>query len=172
MLDLTLVYSRDSPLTPVGYVDADYAGCQDTRCSTSGQVFVMAGTPVCWASKRQATVALSTVEAEYISLTRAVQQAKWMHAWMTEVGMEQELPGILHCDNCGTVDLTKTMKSHSKVKHIDIRHHYIWELIQKGELKVDFIRGNENPADLFTKPLPRLAHEGYLAQLNITPVAV
>jgi hypothetical protein len=93
-----------------------------------------------------------------------------MYAWMAEVRLEQPLPGTLYCDNRGAVDLTKNTKSHSKVKHIDIRHHFIRELVQKGGLKVDFIRGNENPADLFTKPLPRLAHEGYLAELNIRPV--
>jgi hypothetical protein len=91
---------------------------------------------------------------------------------MAEVGMKQELPGVLYGDNRGAVDLTKTTKSHSKVKHIDIRHHYIRELVQTGELKVDFIRGTENPADIFTKPLPRLAHERYLSELNICPVVV
>jgi hypothetical protein len=171
-LNYGLIYSRDgsSGLLPVGYADSDYAACHDTRRSTSGHVFVMAGAPVCWSSKRQATVALSTVEAEYISLTRAAQQQKWMHAWMSEVNLEQPLPGTLYCDNQGAVDLTKNTKSHSKVKHIDIRHHYIRELVHNGELKVNFIRGDENPADLFTKPLPRLAHEGYLAELNICPV--
>jgi hypothetical protein len=169
-LDYALVYRRNALLTPFGYFDSDYGGCLDTRRSTSGQVFIMAGAPVSWASKRQATVALSTVEAEYISLTRAAQQLKWMYAWMTEVGLEQALPGLLYGDNRGAIDLSKTTKSHSKVKHIDIRHHYIRELVHKGELKVDFIRGNENPADLFTKPLPRLAHERYLSELNIRPV--
>jgi hypothetical protein len=171
-LNLALVYSRDAPLTPLGYVDADYAACQDTRRLTSGQVFVMAGAPVCWASKHQATIALSTVEAEYVSLTRAAQQLKWMHAWMLEARLEQVLLGIIFCDNCGAVDLTKTTKSHFQVKHIDICHHYIRELIYNSELQVDSIRGNENPADMFTKPLPRLAHEAYLEQLNILHVAV
>jgi hypothetical protein len=169
-LDYALVYSRDVPLTPIGYGDANYAGCLDTRHLTSGYVFVMAGAPVCWSSKHQATVALSTVEAEYIVLTRAAQQQKWMYGWMAEVGLRQELPGTVYCDNRGAVDLTKNTKSHSKVKHIDIRHHFVRELVQKGELKVDFIRGTENPADLFTKPLPRDAHHCYLAELSILPV--
>jgi hypothetical protein len=167
-LDLGLTFSRDAgDIAPIGYVDADYGGCQDTRRSTSGQVFVMAGAPVSWASKRQATVALSTVEAEYISLTRAAQQPKWMYAWMSEAELEQPLPGVLYCDNRSAVDLTKTTKSHSKVKHIDIRHHFIRELIHEGTLKVESIRGDANPSDLFTKPLPRQAHEAYLAELNI-----
>jgi hypothetical protein len=171
-LDHGLTYSRDAPLVPTGYSDSDYTACHDTRRSTSGHVFVMAGSPVCWASKHQDTIAMSTVEAEYISLTRAAQQLKWMYSRMQEVGLEQPLPGILFCDNRGAVDLSKTTKSHSKVKHIDIRHHYIRELVHDGQIKVEFIRGNENPADLFTKPLPRVAHENYLTELNVRPVSV
>jgi hypothetical protein len=108
-LDYGLTYSRDAgDIVPVGYVDADYGGCPDTRRSTFGHVFVMAGTPVSWASKRQATVALLTVEAEYISLTRAAQQLKWMYAWMAEARLGQPLPGLLHCDNRGAIDLIRT----------------------------------------------------------------
>ncbi|KAF7372247.1 Gag-Pol polyprotein [Mycena venus] len=170
-IDFGLTYRRDTgDIAPLGYVDADYGGCQDTQRSTSGHVFVMAGAPVSWASKHQATVALSTVEAEYISLTRAAQQLKWMYAWMAEVKLEQPLPSVVYCDNRGAVDLTKTTKSHAKVKHINIRHHFIRELVRTGELHVDSIRGDSNPADLFTKPLPRQAHEGYLAQLNISSI--
>lgn len=73
-MDYGLIYSWNEPLSPVGYVDADYGGCYDTKHSTSSYVFVMSGAAVCWSSKRQATVALSTVEAKYISLTHAAQQ--------------------------------------------------------------------------------------------------
>jgi hypothetical protein len=108
-LDLRLTFSQDAgDIAPIGYVDADYSGCQDTHRSTSGQVFVMAGAPVSWASKHQASIALSTVEAEYISLTHAAQQLKWMYTWMSEAELKQPLPGVLYCDNRGAVDLTKT----------------------------------------------------------------
>ena len=69
-LNYGLTYSRDSDISPTAFVDADYGGCRDTRCSTSGYVFMMAGGPVAWSSKCQATVALSTVEAEYIAMSR------------------------------------------------------------------------------------------------------
>ena len=69
-IDLGLTYSRDSEISPMAYVDADYGGCRDTRRSTSGYVFIMAGGAVAWSSKRQATVALSTVEAEYVAMSR------------------------------------------------------------------------------------------------------
>lgn len=167
-LDFGITYSKGESIQPAGYVDADYGGCRDTKRSTSGYIFMMAGGPVSWSSKRQATVALSTVEAEYVSLTRAAQQMKWMYSWMEEVGLPQEKPGILKGDNRGAVALTKNTRNHAKVKHIDIREHYIRELVHAGDLSVEFIRGNANPADLFTKPLPRDAHYRYLSELHIS----
>jgi hypothetical protein len=73
-LNYGLTYSHDTDLSPHAFVDADYGGCRDTCQSTSGYMFLMAGRPVTWSSKRQTTVALSTVEAEYISMSRCVQQ--------------------------------------------------------------------------------------------------
>ncbi|KAF5391957.1 hypothetical protein D9757_003238 [Collybiopsis confluens] len=169
-IDYGIVFSRDCPLKPFGYVDASYGDDPDTRRSTSGQVFIMAGGPVSWSSKRQATVALSTVEAEYVSLSRGAQQLRWMFAWMEEIGMEQERPGHLKGDNEGSVSLTKNTHGHHRVKHIDLRLHYIRELVASKEITVDSIRGTENPADLFTKPLPRDTHYRYLKDLNIIQI--
>ena len=68
-LDYGLTYSQDAELSPRAYVDPDYGGCWDTCWSTSGYVFIMAGGPVTWSSKQQATVALSTIEAEYVAMS-------------------------------------------------------------------------------------------------------
>ena len=84
-IDYGLTYSRDFDISPTAFVDADYGGCKDTRRSTSGYVFTMAGGAVTWSSKRQATVALSTVEAEYVAMSRCAQQMSWMHNWLDEV---------------------------------------------------------------------------------------
>lgn len=79
-IDYGLTYTCGTGLSPYVFVDADYGGCKDTRRSTSGYVFMMAGGPVTWSSKRQATVALSTVEAEYVAMARCAQQMVWMHS--------------------------------------------------------------------------------------------
>ena len=124
-IDYGLTYSRDFELSPTAYVDADYGGCRDTRRSTSGYVFTMAGGAVSWSSKRQATVALSTVEAEYVAMSRCAQQMVWMNSWLDKVKIEHSLPRLIKGDNRGAIALTKNTKNHGKVKHIDIRHHYI-----------------------------------------------
>src|SRR5258707_13844818 len=91
-MDYGLTYFRDAELTPLAYVDADYGGCRDTRRSTSGYVFTMAGGAVTWSSKRQATVALSMVEAEYVAMSRCAQQMVWMETWLDEVEVAHVIP--------------------------------------------------------------------------------
>ena len=119
-MDYGLTYSRDGDISPTAYVDADYGGCRDTRRSTSGYVFTMAGGAVSWSSKWQATVALSTVEAEYVAMSRCAQQMVWMQSWLDEVEVEHKLPGLMKGDSRGAIALTKNTKDHGKIKHIDI----------------------------------------------------
>ena len=166
-MDCGLTYSWDFDLSPTAFVDADYGGCRDTRQSTSGYVFIMAGGAVTWSSKRQATVALSTVEAEYVAMLRCAQQMVWMQSWLTEVEIEYSLPGTIKGDNRGALALTKNTRDHGKVKHIDIRHHYIRELLQSGAITVEQVSSTDNLADLFTKPLPRDYHHRLLTALDI-----
>jgi hypothetical protein len=167
-LDYGLTYSRDGNLSPHAFVDADYGGCRDTRRLTSGYVFLMAGAPVTWSSKRQTTIALSTVEAEYIAMSRCAQQMVWMHNWLSEVEVAYSVPGQISGDNCGAIALTKNTKDHGKVKHIDIRHHYICELVQSRTIDIEQVPSSDNLADLFMKPLPRDHHHRLLTSLNIT----
>jgi hypothetical protein len=166
-IDYGLTYSREYDITPTAYADADYGGCIDTRRSTSGYVFTMAGGAVTWSSKRQATVALSTVEAEYVAMSRCAQQMNWMHSWLDEVDVKYSLPGVIKGDNRGAIALTKNTKDHGKVKHIDIRHHYIRDLVKSGKISIEQVPSSENLADLFTKPLPRDQHHCLLRALNI-----
>ncbi len=166
-IDFGLIYSRDADLTPLAYADADYGGCRDTRRSTSGYVFTMAGGAVTWSSKRQATVALSTVEAEYVAMSRCAQQMVWMQTWLDEVEIGHNMPGVIRGDSRGAIALAKTTKDHGKVKHIDIRHHYLRELVKSELVIFEQIPSADNLADLFTKSLARDHHHRFLDRLNI-----
>ena len=166
-MDYGLTYSGNANLTPVAYVDADYGGCRDMRRSTSGYVFMMAGGAVTWSSKRQPTVALSTVEAEYVAMSRCAQQMIWMQTWLDEVEIIYTTPGIIKGDSRGAIALAKTTKDHGKVKHIDIRHHYLRELVKSNLINFEQISSSDNIADIFTKPLARDHHYHFLKALNI-----
>ncbi|GAW10056.1 retrovirus-related pol polyprotein [Lentinula edodes] len=175
-LDYTITYRKPPPgseltkgegLKPCGYLDADHAGCMDTRRSTSGNVFFMAGAPVTWSSKRQPTVALSTTEAEYISAARASQQASWLMSFLAEVDLRQDGPLTLHCDNFAAVSLTQNSKKNMLVKHIEMRYHFIREKVENGEIAMKLIRTGENVADIFTKALNGTIHSKWVKFLGL-----
>jgi Reverse transcriptase (RNA-dependent DNA polymerase)/gag-polypeptide of LTR copia-type/GAG-pre-integrase domain len=160
-----LTYRHGHGLKPIGFVDADFGGDVDTRRSTAGYVFFMAGAPVSWSSRRQPTVALSTTEAEYMGMTKAAQQSLWMHSFLSEVGLTQEFPALLYGDNNPAIALCQNEKGHSRAKHIDIRYHYIRELVKSKKLEITYVQTDKNIADIFTKALPRIIHSRLTSQL-------
>ena len=112
-------------------------------------------------------VALSTVEAEYVAMSRCAQQMVWMHSWLGEVEIDYVLPGVIKGDNRGAIVLLKNTKDHRRVKHIDIRHHYLRKLIQDRAILFKQVFSSDNLADLFMKPLSRDHHHCLLAALDI-----
>lgn len=140
-LDFRITYGGEghTDLAPVGYVDADYAGDIDTCRSCSGHVFLQAGGPSAWGSQYQQTIALSTTEAEYMATSRAAKQMEFMYSSMDEVSYPQPQRAILYNDNAGAVSLTKNMKGNTQVKHIDIRHHYVHDLVESRKIAVHHI---------------------------------
>ena len=143
----------------------DYAGDLDDHRSCAGHVFVQAGGPTAWGSQYQPTVALSTTEAEYMALTRVMKQILWMYTAMDEVGYPQPKPAILYNDNSGAVLLTQNTKNNIKVKHINIRYHYICECVEDREIEVCHIASTNNLADMFTKQLLRVTFQKHCAAL-------
>ncbi len=91
----------------------------------------------------------------------------WMQTWMDEVEIAHTKPGVIKGDSRGAIALTKTTKDHGKVKHIDIRHHFLRELVKSNLIVFEQIPSTDNIADLFTKPLAREHHHRFLGALNI-----
>ena len=161
MLHYKITYGRDSfkDLKPIGWVDANYGGDIDSRKSCAGYVFVQAGGPTAWSAQYQPTVALLMTEAEYMVVLCAAKQILWMYSEMEEVGYPQEKPGILYNNNLGAVALTKNTEHNSRIKHIDIRHHFICECIENGDISVLHVPSANNLVDLFTKALGCINHQ-------------
>jgi hypothetical protein len=156
-LDYGVAYKHGGILRPQGYVDADYAGDCDGSRSTEGHIFFVAGGPISWASKRQDTVALSTVEAEYTAFTRASQQAIWIGKSLSEVGLDQQLLTNIFTDNQGAIANTQNYKNHQRTKHVRIKYHFVKEIVEAGEISFTYIPSAENLADILTKPVAREA---------------
>jgi hypothetical protein len=158
---------KETSLTPYGYVDADYGGDRDTCRSCARHVFIQAGGPTAWGAQYQPTVALSTTEAEYMAMTRGAKQLLWMYSTMSEVGFPQPKPALLYADNAGAVALMKNTKHNARVKHIDIRHHYIRERVDEGDIIIKHIPSSNNLTDIFTKPLGKIAHHRLCVLLRL-----
>ena len=114
---------------------------------------------VSWSSKKQPIVALSSAEAEYIAATHAAKEILWLRALLTELGRPPTGPTTLHVDNQSAIAIAKDPKFHARTKHIDVRYHFIRDVVRSAKVAVTYIPTNENLADAFTKPLPRTKFE-------------
>ncbi|GJR80351.1 retrovirus-related pol polyprotein from transposon TNT 1-94 [Tanacetum coccineum] len=144
----------DTDMSLIAYADADHAGCQDTRRSTSGSAQFLGDKLVSWSSKKQKRTAISSIEAEYIALSGCFSQILWMRSQLTDYGFKlNKIP--LYCDDKSAIALCCNNVQRSRAKHIDIRYHFIKEQVENGIVELYFFRTEYQLADIFTKPLPR-----------------
>jgi hypothetical protein len=151
-----------------GYSDSDWGGNIEDRKSTSGICFFLAGGVISWASKKQPTVALSSVEAEYMSLTLAAKQAMWLRIFLQELGLAIPSALTVFTDSQGAQALAKNPVQHARTKHIDIQHHFIRETIENGFLQLDYTPTASMVADILTKALPAPQHQNLTALLGLS----
>ncbi|GKE24556.1 hypothetical protein Tco_1436068 [Tanacetum coccineum] len=132
----------------------DNTGCQDTRRSTSESAQFLGDKLVSWSSEKQKCTAISSTEAEYISLSGCCAQILWMHSHLTDYGFQfNKIP--LYCDNKSAIALCCNNVQHSQAKHIDVRYHFINEQVKNGIVELYFFQTEYQLADIFIKPLPR-----------------
>lgn len=146
---------------PVGFwCDANYASCRDTRRSTTGWVVTMYGGAVSWSSKKQPTVAASTMDAEYQACGAAAREGLSLRKAFGELallsnGLELVGPLQIGCDNKAAISLCKDRKEGERVKHIDIIHHFARDHVRSGELLFVYCKSENNVSDCLTKALAR-----------------
>nr|GEV83533.1 retrovirus-related Pol polyprotein from transposon TNT 1-94 [Tanacetum cinerariifolium] len=161
-----LWYSKDTAMALTAYADADHASCQDTRRSTSRSAQFLGDKLVSWSSKKQKSTAISTTEAEYIAMSGCCAQILWMRSQLTDYGFDfNKIP--LYCDNRSAIALYCNNVQHSRSKHIDIRHHFIQEQVERGVVELYFVTTDNQLADIFTKALPRQRFEFILSRLGM-----
>jgi hypothetical protein len=152
-----------------GMTDSDYANDKIGRRSVSGYCFSLGAGAISWRSKRQACVAQSTCEAEYVAASAAAKEAVWLRQLLSEIGYPQEQPTLIRGDNQGALELIKSQRHHEQAKHIDVRYHYVREEHKKGTIRFDYVRLHNNVADLFTKPLARAVFAPLRRRIGIVP---
>jgi hypothetical protein len=149
-----ITFCRDtspSPLELLAMVDASWGDDPGTRRSRSGHVFFLCAGPVAWTSRLQQTVALSSVEAEYLALSDCLKECLWIRSLLSELGFPQ-LSTIIYEDNEGAIAIAHNPVQRRRTKHIDIRHHFIRDLVASGAVTIKHLRTANMIADLFTKP--------------------
>ncbi|GJY19738.1 copia protein [Tanacetum coccineum] len=151
---LGLWYPKGSGIKTIVYVDSDHARDYVDRKSTSGIYTFMGCFLTSWLSKKQTALAISTTEAEYVSATKACQQALWMKQALIDYDVRLDDVPIM-CGNKDAIDLSKNPVKDSRTKHIEIRHHFLRDNVQKGHISIEKVPSVDNIADILTKPLKR-----------------
>ncbi|XP_059217552.1 uncharacterized protein LOC131994728 [Stomoxys calcitrans] len=164
-VDYKLQFSKDNNEYLQGFSDADWAGDLDERKSTSGYVFMFQNGSISWNSKKQSTTALSTTEAEYMAVSASAQEALWLGSLFKELGNSSFIK--IKCDNQSAINLTNNSTYHARSKHIDIRHHFVRELVEDKKIAIEYINTNDMVADVLTKPLSRIRRLHYCELMGL-----
>jgi hypothetical protein len=159
-------YPKGSTFDLIGYSDSDYAGCKVDRKSTSGTCQFLGRSLVSWSSKKQTFVALSTAEAEYVAAGQCCAQLLWMRQTLRDFSYNLSKVPLL-CDNESAIHMADNPVEHSRTKHIDIRHHFLGDHQQKGDIEVFHISTENQLADIFTKPLDEKTFCRLRSELNV-----
>jgi len=152
-IDFGVFYKKGSNNILKGYTDSDFAGDLDGGKSTSGYVFMMGDGAVAWSSRKQPIVTLSTTEAEYVAATTCACHSIWMKEVLNSVEEDYCKCITVFCDNSSSIKLSKNPVLHGRTKHINVRFHFIRDLIKKGEVELVYCGTKEQITDIMTKPL-------------------
>ena len=117
-------YAADSELKLVGYTNFDWVGDSIDWKYTFEYVFMFGGGPICWSSKKQAAIALSSAEAEYRGVVNACIQAIWLQGILSEFDLGSTLPTVLFCDNQSAIKISIDQVTRQSPKHVEIHMHY------------------------------------------------
>jgi hypothetical protein len=159
-------YPKESTFDLIGYSDSDYSRCKVDRKSTSVNCQFLGRSLVSWSSKKQTFIALSIAEAEYVDVGQCCAQLLWMRQTLRDFGYNLSKVTLL-CDNESAIHLADNPVEHNRTKHIDIRHHFLRDHHQKGDIDVCHISTDHQLANIFTKSLDDKRFCKLRSELNV-----
>jgi hypothetical protein len=149
------------------FCDTDWANNISDQKSISGYVTIIAGGAVSWSSKKQQTVALSTAEAEYVAATHIAKQVLWHQTLFQELDFPFASTSTIFMDNQVAISISHHPEFHSCIKHIDIAHHFLRNLISQGTINTVYVNTRDHLANIFTKGLSRDLHEDLTTRIGV-----
>ncbi len=167
--DYMLMYRRTDNLEVIGYSDSDFAGCVDSRKSTSGYIFMMAGGVVSWRSAKHTLIATSTMEAEFVSCFEATLHGVWLKSFISGLRIMDSIskPLRIYCDNSSAVFMAKSNKSGSRNKHIDIKYLAIRERVKEKKVVIEHVSTELMIADPFTTGMPPFKFKDHVMNIGL-----
>ena len=166
--NLRLRLGGTEPMKLTGFTDSDWANCLDTRRSVGGYGFTLGSGLISWNARKQKTVATSSCEAEYTAAFEASKEAIWLRALLTAIDFTPPLSTVILCDNNAAINLSEDPSLHQRVKHIDIKYHFLRERVHSNEISMAYVNTNDNLADIFTKALEHRRFTRLRSLLGIT----
>ena len=163
------MYRQTDCLEVIGYSDSDFAGCVDSRRSTSGYIFMLASGAVSWRSVKQTLTATSTMEAEFVSCFEATSHGVWLKSFMSGLRVVDSIsrPLKLYCDNFVVVFMAKSNKSESQSKHINIKYLAIRERVKEKKLVIEHVNIELMIADPLTKGMPPKNFKDHVVRMRL-----
>jgi hypothetical protein len=134
-----------------------------------GYTFILAKGAVTWSSNRIPNVTLSSSESEYIGLTNAAKEAVWLRSFFSELRFKLTTPTLIYGDNQAAISIARNQQYHTATKHVAIKWHWIREVIESSEVKVEHVPTGDMTADIFTKGLERIKHVHHVERLGLRP---
>ena len=155
-VDYGIKYDANQKINLEGYVGSDWAGSAIDRKSTSGCCFSMGLGVISWFGRKQSCVALSTAEAEYVIACSASCEAVWLRKLLSYLFDLHLDATSIYCDNQSCVKLFENPVFHNRLKHIEIKYHYIRDMVKRGAVKLQYVAIGEKIADVLNEPLARV----------------
>lgn len=165
-----LMFAKNGHLDVQGYTDADWAGNQTDRRSTSGYLTFVGGNLVTWRSKKQNVVALSSAEAEFRGISKGLCELLWLKKLLTELGYCPQREMELFCDNKAAIDISHNPVQHDRTKHVEIDRHFIKENLDAKVIRIPFVKSEDQLADVLTKAVAARLFQSCLAKLGLEDI--
>jgi hypothetical protein len=134
-----LVLLKDDMVSMTMYTNSDWAGDRESRRSISGYIIFLMDCPVLWKSKQQVSVTLSNMEAEYVALSEAGKEIKFISQALVSLGMKVKYHIIVKVDNIGAIFMLENITATNRTRHIDARYHFVHELVEDGLILIQFV---------------------------------
>nr|GEU48091.1 ribonuclease H-like domain, reverse transcriptase, RNA-dependent DNA polymerase [Tanacetum cinerariifolium] len=154
--DYGITYKHNKGNNIHGYSDSSYGVNTQEGIGTTGIIFYYGESPISLSTQKQATVALSSCESEFIAATATAIQALWLKSLLSKLTHSEEYKVTIRVDNKSAIALMKNPIFHRRSKHIDTEYHFIRECVEREDIQVEFVSRKYQKADILTKALPKI----------------